>query len=164
MRTTFIALIGAVTTAIAISGTGMTAASARPRAVATEHFQEVASAPASNTARVIAYGTFTATGTDVQHKNTDTFKFPGGSFLVTPRYTLQSMHLNKRTCLLTQTLQLTYTISHGTGRYAGIRGSGHGTLSNLEITARNSHGACSTSKTPLAQQVIAHAHGPVTLP
>jgi hypothetical protein len=59
---------------------------------------------------------------------------------------------------------LKYKISHGTGKYGGISGSGHATVSDLEIAARNSRGACSLAKTPLAQQVIAYGQGPVTLP
>jgi len=165
MRKTIAALTGAVTLAIMISGTGMAAARTQAPAAKTEHFQEVLASPASHQAHVIAYGAFTTAGTDTENgNNTNTFKFPGGSFLVTPKFTVVSEHLNKVTCLLTQTLRFTYKISHGTGKYAGISGSGHGTLSVLEITARNSHGACSINKIPLAQQVIAHGQGPVTLP
>ena len=165
MRKTIIAMIGAATTAMTISGAGMTTANAQPAAATTEHFQEVVASPASNKANVLVYGAFTAAGVDVENaNNTDTFKFPSGAFLLTPKYTVQSEHLNKATCLLTATVRLTYKISRGTGKYAGISGSGHGTIADLEITARNSHGACSTSKTPLAQQVIAHGQGPVTLP
>jgi hypothetical protein len=165
MRTTITALIGAATTAIMIGGAGIAAASTHTATTATEHFQEVVASPTATKANVIVYGAFTAAGADQENRNnTDTFKLPGGSFLVTPKYAVKSEHLNKTTCLLTQSLRITYTISHGTGAYAGISGSGHGTISDLEITARNSHGACSASKTPLAQQVIAYGQGPVTLP
>jgi hypothetical protein len=165
MRKATAALTGAVTTAIMISGAGMAAAGTQTPAATTMHFQEVVASPASHQAHVIAYGAFTAAGTDTENgNNTNTFKFPGGSFLVTPKFTVVSEHLNKATCLHSLTLRFTYKISHGTGKYAGISGSGHGTLSDLEITARNSRGACSTNKTPLAQQVIAHGQGPVTLP
>ena len=164
MRTAITALIGAATTAIMISGAGIAAASTQT-ATATEHFHEVVASPTATKANVIVYGAFTAAGVDQEnHNNTDTFKFPGGSFLVTPKYTVKSEHLNKTTCLLTQNLQITYTISHGTGTYTSISGSGHGTITDLEITARNPHGACSPGKTPLAQQVIAYGQGPVTLP
>ena len=164
MRKTITAIIAAATTAIAISGAGMAAASARPAAATTEHFQEMAASPTSDKASVIIYGALTAAGVDTQHNNnTDTFKFPGGSFLVTPKITSQHQHLNTATCLLTATLNISYKISHGTGKYAGITGSGHATISDLEITARDSHGACTLSKTLLAQQVFASGQGPVTL-
>jgi hypothetical protein len=165
MRKTITAIFGAATTAMMISGAGMAAASARPAAATTEHFQEVVASPTSDKANVIVYGAFTAGGIDTQHNNnTDTFKFPGGSFLVTPKITSQHQHLNTTTCLLTATLNISYKISRGTGKYAGISGSGHGTISDLEITARDSHGACSLSKTLLAQQVFVRGQGPVTLP
>jgi hypothetical protein len=164
MRKTITAIIAAATTAMLIGGAGMAAASAQPAAATTEHFQEIAASPTSNQANVIVYGAFTAAGVDTQHNNnTDTFKFPGGSFLVTPAITSQHQHLNTATCLLTATLNISYKISRGTGKYAGITGSGHATISDLEITARNSHGACSLSKTLLAQQVFASGQGPVTL-
>ena len=166
MRTTITTIIAATTTAMLIGGAGMAVASARPTAATTaaEHFQEMAASPTSNQANVIVYGAFTAAGVDTQHNNdTDTFKFPGGSFLVTPKITSQHQHLNPATCLLTATLNISYTISRGTGRYAGITGSGHATISDLEITARGSHSACSLSKTLLAQQVFASGQGPVTL-
>jgi len=165
MHKAIAALTSAVITAVVISGAGVAAATTQPHTATIEHFQEVVASPTAHQAHVIAYGAFTAAGVDVENSNnTNTFKFPGGSFLVTPRYTVVSEHLNKSTCLLTQNLRLTYTISHGTGKYAGISGSGHGTLSDLEITARNSHSACSTRKIPLAQQVIGRGQGPVTLP
>ena len=165
MRTTLTALIGAAATAAVISGAGIAAAAPQTARTATEHFQEMSASPTSSKASVIAYGAFTAAGVDVENtNNTDTFRFPGGSFLLTPKYTVQNEHLNKATCLLTENLRLTYKISRGAGKYAGISGSGHATLSDLEITARNSRGACSMSKTPRAQQVFARGQGPVTLP
>ncbi len=165
MRKTITAIIAALTTAMMIGGAGMAAASARPAAATTEHFQEMAASPTSDQAIVIVYGAFTAAGVDTQHSNnTDTFNFPGGSFLVTPAITSQHQHLNTATCLLTASLNISYKISRGTGKYAGITGSGHATISDLEITARDSHGACSLSKTLLAQQVFVSGQGPVTLP
>ena len=165
MRKTITAIIAAATAAMMLGGAGMAAASTRPAAATTEHFQEMAASPTSNQANVIVYGAFTAAGVDTQHNNnTDTFSFPGGSFLVTPAITSQHQHLNTATCLLTATLNISYKISRGTGKYAGISGSGHATISDLEITARDSHGACSLSKTLLAQQVFASGQGPVTLP
>jgi hypothetical protein len=150
--------------AIAIGGADAVAASTTTAATRTEQFQEVVTSATSNKANVIAYGAFTASGTDTEHaNNTDTFAFPGGSFLATLAYTGATQHLNKATCLLTQTIRATYKISHGTGKFAGISGSGRATVSDLEILARNSHGTCSQSKTPVAQQVVASGRGPVTL-
>jgi len=46
-------------------------------------------------------------GTNVENNNnTDSFTFPGGSFLVTLKYTVESEHLNKAAYLLTEKLRL----------------------------------------------------------
>ncbi len=165
MRKTITVLIGAATTAMMIGGAGLAAASPRPAGHASEHFQEVISSLTSTKGPLLAYGAFTAGGTDVAHNSSDhTFKFPGGSFLVTVRAVGGHQHINKSTCLFTATQHATYKISHGTGQYAGINGSGHATLSVLAIAARDSNGACSMTKTPHAQQTIIRAQGPVTLP
>jgi hypothetical protein len=58
------------------------------------------------------------------NNNTDSFTFLGGSFLVILKYTVESEHLNKAAYLLAEKLRLTYKISRGTGKYAGISGSG----------------------------------------
>ncbi len=65
---------------------------------------------------------------------------------------------------MTQTVRVTYEIGHGTGKFAGISGSGRATVSDLQIAARNSRGVCSLSKPPAAQQVVAYGHGPISLP
>ena len=104
MRKTITALIAAASAALMISGAGIAAASTRAAAAKTEHFQEMVASPTSSKANVIVYGAFTAAGVDVENaNNTDTFKFPGGSFLVTPKFTRPNEHLNKATCLLTRT-------------------------------------------------------------
>jgi hypothetical protein len=165
MRKTMTALIGAATTAMMIGGAGAAAASPSRAGLTSEHFQEVISSLTSNRGPLVAYGAFTASGTDVAHSNSDhTFKFPGGSFLVIVKAVGGHQHIDKSTCLFTATQLATYKISHGTGKYAGISGSGHATLSVLAIVARDSHGACSMSKTPHAQQTIIRGQGPVTLP
>ena len=72
-----------------------------------------------------AYGAFNAGGVDIQGKhNTDTFKFPGGSFVVTHKATRTRQHFSKTTCAVTERQRGTYKISDGTGKYAGISGSG----------------------------------------
>jgi hypothetical protein len=162
-------IIAAIAAATVMSSAAMaSAASSAPAgtrtASSTEHFQEEATSATSATARVIAYGVFTAAGTDTENNNgTDTFRFRGGSFLVTSKFTLMRERLDAATCLLTQTLKDAYRMSRGTGRYAGIKGSGQAIVSDLEILARGAHGSCSTSKAPSAQLLYAVGQGPVTL-
>jgi hypothetical protein len=186
MRKTIAALVGAAATATMITGAGVAAASAgqpaaatRPAAISlaaahpasmhaavtrTEHFQEL-SASLSNSAKspLAAYGAFNASGTDTQGtgKNTDTFTFPGGSFRIVHKVTHDRQHFRVRTCSGTEHQRGVYTISDGTGKYAGISGSGHFKFRLLIVADHTSHGC---SHRPVAVQVVIRAHGPVTLP
>jgi hypothetical protein len=168
MRKTLAALIGAAATITMITGAGVASAAtghpASPHAAVsgTEHFQAVSASLTSNKSPVVAYGAFNASGTDVSTSNTrDTFTFPGGSFRVTHKVTRSRQHFSTRTCAGSQRQRGIYKISHGTGKYAGISGSGHFRVRVLIVAAHTSHGC---SKNPIAVQVIIRAHGPVTLP
>jgi hypothetical protein len=170
MRKTIAALIGAAATVTMISGAGLAAASthqaaAHPAVTKTEHFQAMSTTVTSNKVHLIAYGGFTAGGVDVQNRNgSDTFRFPGGTFHVTHKALGGHSHFTKATCLNKITQHGTFKISKGTGKFAGIRGSGHYKLLVLFIAARNSHGACSQRKPPVASQLLIQAQGPVTRP
>jgi hypothetical protein len=178
MRKTFAALIGAAATATMITGTGVAAASAgHPAAVShpaaahpagmhaavtrTEHFQDVSAT--SGKTPVAAYGAFNASGTDVQDpgKNTDTFTFPGGSFVIKHKVTRTRQHFSTTNCAGKIRQSGRYKLSDGTGKYAGISGSGH-FVSRVLLVARHTAKGCSPA--PVAVQVIIRAHGPVTLP
>jgi hypothetical protein len=173
MRKTVAALISAAATVTMITGAGAaTAATSHPagtrpavarRAVTrTEHFQDVSTSFTSNRSRLAAYGAFNAGGVDIQGKhNTDTFKFPGGSFVVKHKATRTRQHFSKTTCAGTERQRGTYKISDGTGKYAGISGSGRFLVRILIVARHTSHGC---SRKPVAAQVIIQAHGPVTLP
>jgi|SRR5580692_10619337 hypothetical protein len=178
MRKTVAALISAAATVTMITGAGVaTAATSHPagthraatraavtqRAVTgTEHFQDVSASLTSNKSPVAAYGAFNAGGVDTQlgHR-TDLFKFPGGSFLIKHKATRSSQHFSKTACAGVQRQRGTYKISGGTGKYAGITGSGHFRLRVLIVARHTAHGC---SQRPVAVQVIIRAHGPVTLP
>lgn len=178
MRKTVAALISAAATVTMITGAGAaTAASSHPagphpaaaraavtqRAVTgTEHFQDVSASLTSNKSPVAAYGAFNAGGVDTQlgHR-TDLFKFPGGSFLIKHKVTRSRQHFSKTACAGVQRQRGTYKISGGTGKYAGISGSGHFRLRVLIVARHTAHGC---SQRPVAVQVIIRAHGPVTVP
>lgn len=177
MRKTVAALISAAATVTMITGAGVaTAATSHPashraaarpavtqRAVTgTEHFQDVSASLTSNKSPVAAYGAFNAGGVDTQlgHR-TDLFKFPGGSFLIKHKVTRSRQHFSKTACAGVQRQRGTYKISGGTGKYAGITGSGHFRLRVLIVARHTAHGC---SQRPVAVQVIIRAHGPVTLP
>jgi hypothetical protein len=110
---------------------------------------------------VIARGVFTAPATDIMGNRTDTFKFSNGSFRVrhSPGHGPQSF--NPRTCLVKVSQHGTYKLSHGTGKYAGIKGHGRYHVTVLAIGARNANGKCSQRKAPVAFQQIIKASGPV---
>jgi hypothetical protein len=173
---------GVLVTAGAVAICGLTAASASPAAPraahpaaraahqavraatsGTEHFQLVTTSATAETGHVIARGVFTAPATDIMGNRTDTFKFSNGSFRIrhSPGHGPQSF--NARTCLLKVSMHGTYKLSHGTGKFAGIRGHGRYRLSIVLVGARNANGHCSQSKPPVAFQQIIKAHGPVKL-
>ena len=177
MRKTVAALISAAATVTMITGAGVaTAATSHPashraaarpavtqRAVTgTEHFQDVSASLTSNKSPVAAYGAFNAGGVDTQlgHR-TDLFKFPGGSFLIKHKVTRSRQHFSKTACAGVERQRGTYKISGGTGKYAGISGSGHFRFRALIVARHTAHGC---SQPPVAFQVIIRAHGPVTLP
>jgi hypothetical protein len=163
MRRTFAAAIGMVSVAAVLGGTGLAAASTTPAASGIEHFQFVNDSATSTTPSVIASGKFTAGGVDIQGAGTDTLKLPGGTFKLRHSPGTGKQSSNPRTCLATIHLHGTYTLGHGTGRYAGI--SGHGTYkASILAIGQKVHGTCSRSRPPAASQLIINASGPVSLP
>jgi hypothetical protein len=180
MRKILTALIAAAATGTMIAGAGVASASpthpaitAHPATAAhpagshrartgTEHFQAVSTSLTSNRSKVLAFGVFNASGVDISTSNTrDTFKFPGGTFRVTHKVTHSTQHFNKAICAARAHQRGTYRISHGTGKYAGIRGHGRFTVNVLLVDRHTAHGC---SHRPIGIQVIIRALGPVTLP
>ena len=166
VRSRLVGVAGALVAAGAIAVSGVAAAAAHTthaNASGTEQFQLMSTSGTSSTASIIARGVFTAGGVDHQgSKNVDTFVFPGGSFKVTHSNGTGPQTFNPKTCLLTVNQHGTYTLSGGTGAYAGISGSGKYQLSILGIGAR-SGGKCSKTKPPVAFQQIIKASGSVKL-
>lgn len=151
--------------AIAVSGVAVASAAshtARPAASGTEQFQLMNTSPTSSSSSIIARGVFTAGGVDHSGNKVDTVVFPKGSFKITHSKGTGSQHFNPKTCLLTVSQKGTYTLSGGTGAYAGIKGSGTYQLSILAVGAR-SGGMCSKTAPPVAFQQLIRASGPVHL-
>jgi len=136
------------------------ASPARSAVSGTEHFQIMSTSGTSNTGSVIATGVFTAGG--VAHSGTPagTFVFPAGSFKVVHSKGSGTQTFNRKTCLVTVNLKGTYKIFGGTGKYAGISGSGKYQLSILAVVARSA-GKCSGPF--VAFQQIVKFSGPVSL-
>lgn len=160
-RRKLVTAVGGAVAAAALAVTGITAASAAPAASGTEHMQAMSTSTTSGTASVIAYGVFTAAGTvNLNASKTAKFVFPNGTILVTHKKTKGSQHFNPTTCLGTFSQTGTFTITGGTGSYAGIRGSGTYQLSALFLAAK-AQGKCSMTKT-LAQHQLLQVAGSVT--
>jgi hypothetical protein len=161
MRKDLVAVITTVSAVAMISGAGLAAASARPAATTTEHFQGMTTSGTSNKSTVIATGVFTAGGIDTRATgSTDVFTFPLGTFKINHNPVHAKQAVNPKTCLLTITQSGTYKLGGGTGRYAGITGHGTYAISILAVLARNSKGHCSMTATPVAFQQLIKAQGP----
>lgn len=159
------AAAAALAASLAMTGTSLAAAgparSAPAAKTGTEYLQEMSYSATSPVNHVIAHGVFTAAGTDTQHGLTDVLKFPGGTMTITIKVTSAHHHADPGTCASTLVLDVTYKITKGTGKFAGVTGSGHATNTALTLAAQTAHG-CSTSKA-IAQQSLVTASGPVTL-
>ena len=135
------------------------ASPARSAVSGTEHFQIMSTSGTSSTASVIATGVFTAGGVARSGTPAGTFVFPAGSFKVVHSKGTGTQTFNRKTCLLTVNLKGTYKIFGGTGKYAGISGSGKYQLSILAVAARSA-GKCTTLVT--FEQIVKFS-GPVSL-
>jgi hypothetical protein len=158
-------LLAAFLAAVAIGGTGMAVASAGPAGSSrhgTEEFVLMDSSTRSLVFSVIATGLFTDGGAINIDSAKGEAKLGAGTFRVHTKTGPARQKLNSATCLRTITARGTYTLSDGTGRYAGISGSGRFITSGRIVFPRTAHGTCASSH-PLAFQGIITLHGPVTL-
>ena len=89
-------------------------------------------------------------------------KLGAGTIRVTPNGHPRSK-TNLATCLTTVSERGTYKLSRGTGRYAGIRGSGHFTAIDRVVSHHKRNGGCVTNRPPLAVQAIFALSGSATL-
>ena len=156
----------AAAAAAVIGGTGIAAAGTHSATTGTENFQMMTTSATAPTDSVIASGVFTAPGVDHENQqaNTAQFVFSNGTISLKHSKGTGQQSFNPKTCLLTLNLHGTYTLTGGTGSYAGITGNGKYQLSILAIGARNSASKCSQTKAPVAFHQVINASGPVTLP
>lgn len=159
-------LASAVTAAAAVTvigGAGLAAASTHTGVSGTEHLQLMTTSATSPTSSIIASGVFTAPGVDHSGNKVDTVAFPGGSLQIVHSNGTGSQHFDPTTCLMTVTRHGTYKLQGGTGKYAGISGSGTYQFTGLGIGAR-SGGKCVQDQPPVAWHQVINASGPVSLP
>jgi hypothetical protein len=162
MRKLLVAAAATISAAALIAGTGLAMASGRPAHSTTEHFREMTTSATSSESSLIAYGVFTAGGTDNQGVKPETFTFPNGTIHIKHHAVHTKQTLNSKTCLLTISQHGTYKLIGGTGKYTGISGHGTYALSILAVLAR-SKGKCSMTTLPDAYQQTINANGPVKL-
>ena len=168
-RSRLIGGAGALVTMAAIAVSGAMTASAAPTGAGavtgTEHFQMMTTSGTGTTGSVIASGVFTAPAVDHEHQatNTSTFTFANGTINIKHSNGTGTQHFDPKTCLLTINEHGTYTLTGGTGSYAGITGNGKYQLSILAIGA-SSGGKCVQNEPPVAFHQVINASGPVTLP
>jgi hypothetical protein len=136
------------------------APAARPGFSGTEHFEILGTSPSSPRASMIATGAFTAGGVHVGVNNGKAV-FPGGTFKMKVHVGHSKRSFSRKTCLFRVSERGTYKISGGTGKYAGITGSGKFAGSVLAVFARDSRGKCAMNSRPAAWQFAATLHGPV---
>jgi hypothetical protein len=163
MRKMLIAAAGTLSVAAAVVGVGLTSASAAPSAPRFENFQFVSSNAVTMVFTAIASGDFTAGGTFNASANPGTLTFPNGTFEADYTITQTRQYTNPTTCLFTRVRTETYTLSDGTGAYAGIQGSGKAISRTLAILASDD-GVCSTTLPPVTYEGVIDAHGPVSIP
>jgi hypothetical protein len=171
LTATGLAATAAVTTLALPAGASQAGASqtAAPVVTGTQHFQAMTTSASATKMALIAYGVFTAPGTDRENVNgTDTFIFSGGSFGVKhiPAKGGTRQSFNPKTCLMQINQKGTFKLSGGTGKYKGISGSGTYTLSILAVGPKLKNGTCNPSQTalPVAWQQEIAAVGKVKLP
>jgi hypothetical protein len=165
MRKILASAVTAAAVATVIGGAGLAVASTHTGVSGTENFQMMTTSGTGSTASVIASGVFTAPAVDHEHQatNTATFTFSNGTISLKHSKGTGTQQFNPATCLLTINEHGTYTLTGGTGAYAGITGNGTYKLSILGIGAR-SGGKCSQSLPPVAFHQVINATGPVSLP
>ena len=150
----------AVAAAGALALTGITGAAASGSS-GFIHVTIMGTNPSNSAPRsIIITGSITAGGVDNPGNKVDNAVFPDGSFLITHSKGVGTPRFNPRTCLFQLAQNGTYTLSNGTGAYAGISGHGIYRVNITEVAVRNSQGNCTNA--PAAFQFIVRAQGPVS--
>lgn len=160
MRRMLIAAITLISAAAMMSGAGLALAAnsraASPDTWRTEHFRIISTDASASRQSVIATGAFTAGGVEAIGRTSDKAYLYHGTFRISRRITYKSRPAPPVNCLFTETEYGRYTIGAGTGRYAGLRGSGKFSLHITEVLAQTGKHQCGRA---VAFQVIMYEHG-----
>ncbi len=167
--------VAIVSTISAISGCGSSSPAEAAPISGTETTIMTTSSMASNPSFTLsASGVFAGKGTLVGNgngKDSSTAKLSDGTFVVNHPQDEQktvSESLDSKSCAAKLVEQGRYTLSKGTGKYAGISGSGTAVLTTTATLPRLKDGKCDTSTTVTPVSGTEHttikAVGPVHLP
>jgi len=157
MRRTLVTAITLALAAALASEAGLALASAGPGISRHENFRVVSTSETAKTQSMIATGSFTdgggaVLGGTVHGVATDVVHLFRGSFEITRHIRFRTPPAPPRQCMLNITETGTYTLSHGTGRYAGIRGTGAFSSRLALVFARS--GPVNCGKTIAFQQIM----------
>jgi hypothetical protein len=164
MRRTLVTAVSLVSAAAMMSGAGLALASAGPAISGHENFRIISTNEAAKRHSVIATGSFMAGGSEalgrtVRGRAVDTAYLYRGTFQITRHIRFRTPPAPPRRCILRITERGTYTLSHGTGRYARITGSGHFISRETLVFARTGPASCGKT---IAFQQIMYESGPVS--
>jgi hypothetical protein len=139
------------------------ASTSQPAKTGTEYFFI---AIAGNTESGVAHGLFTGGGQDdASHDNYDILHLGGGTLRINHPDAQSKFtdHVNPKSCFVTFKITGKYTLSNGTGRFAGVTGHGNYVVREQGILARDKKGACSEEQEPITQAGYVTASGPAAL-
>jgi len=158
--------------AITAAGTGTFAAvtaNAAPAsghhsaASGTEHVVLVTTNPNGNP-HALFTGPLKSAGLDREHNNYGEAVLPGGTFRIGHPGGKYRQKVVKSTCTVIGTVTGKYTLSHGTGDYAGIKGHGKYVATVSGLLKKKANGSCNLkTKTPADFSETIVASGPITL-
>ncbi|MGH9224590.1 MAG: hypothetical protein ACRD2W_12625 [Acidimicrobiales bacterium] len=117
-------------------------------------------------ATVVATGPTSGVGLDFESEATETavFEFDGGGFAVDHPSDSDDFDFDPRTCIGTDRFTGTYSLSGGSGAYAGVSGTGTYRGRAIFVAKRLPDGSCSEEEAPVLNFFIVRAHGTTTLP
>jgi hypothetical protein len=164
MFRTAAAVLIALVAAITVGGVSTAAALGAPAHSSThgaERFVFVGTSVKTGLFSVIATGLFTDGGTINIFSSKPEIRLGAGTLRFRDMDKRGRVRLNRATCLLTIAGHGTYTLSHGTGKYAGVSGAGRFSTIGRAVERRKADGTCASSH-PLAFQGIVTLTGSVT--
>jgi hypothetical protein len=150
-------------TAVAVAAAfGITVAAPASTSTTTEHFSFIDVSNQTGIYSAIATGEFTAGGTVVEGASgKGTIRLSGGTIAIDSKSGTSKSNTNPATCLDTDVVSGTYTLTSGTGAYKGITGSGKFTFTATAVRPMIKR-KCSTTAKPTASQRVVTASGPVS--